>query len=287
MELNENMNEVLDDNKKHYTLNRAKAMLERQDMIQYMLQNKLMTDNDKNIINAIAIKQYRAIDQQDVNNLQAIKTRLRWDEMTTTNAAYLASIRTFNNINDSRLKTLFQEDKDRMLAIYEKYKDNRLQFVDPVDRSFVDAIREYKKTYGNVTQNKQYLVSTQKNTIHPAPTQKNTIHPAPTKKIKSCFAPTQKNTIHPVPMQRKVKVIMKDDEVIDERYEKEEQNIIKPYYVPTQKPKLYFAPMQRGVRVIMKDDEVIDKRYEKEEQNIKNNKLLLKHKRRESSKSPE
>ena len=45
--------------------------------------------------------------------------------------------------------------------------------------------------------------------------------------------------------------------------------------------------MQRGVRVIMKDDEVIDKRYEKEEQNIKNNKLLLKHKRRESSKSPE
>ena len=277
MELNENMNEVLDDNKKHYTLNRAKAMLERQDMIQYMLQNKLMTDNDKNIINAIAIKQYRAIDQQDVNNLQAIKTRLRWDEMTTTNAAYLASIRTFNNINDSRLKTLFQEDKDRMLAIYEKYKDNRLQFVDPVDRSFVDAIREYKKTYGNVTQNKQYLVSTQKNTIHPAPT----------KKIKSCFAPTQKNTIHPVPMQRKVKVIMKDDEVIDERYEKEEQNIIKPYYVPTQKPKLYFAPMQRGVRVIMKDDEVIDKRYEKEEQNIKNNKLLLKHKRRESSKSPE
>ena len=267
MELNENMNEVLDDNKKHYTLNRAKAMLERQDMIQYMLRNKLMTYNDKDIIETIASKQYRAIDQQDVNNLQAIKTRLRWDEMTTTNAAYLASIRTFNNINDSRLKTLFQEDKDRMLAIYEKYKDNRLQFVDPVDRSFVDAIREYKKTYGNVTQNKQYLVSTQKNTIHPAP--------------------TQKNTIHPVPMQRGVRVIMKDDEVIDERYEKEEQNIIKPYPVPTQKPKLYFAPMQRGVRVIMKDDEVIDKRYEKEEQNIENNKLLLKRKRRESSKSPE
>ena len=263
MELNENMNEVLDDNKKHYTINRAKAMLKRQDMIQYMLQNKLMTDNDKDIIEAIASKQYRAIDQQDVNNLQAIKTRLRWDEMTTTNAAYLASISTFNNINDSRLKTLLKEDKDRMLAIYEKYK-YRLQFVDPVDRSFVDAIREYKKKNGNVTQNKQYLVSTQINTIHhaptqintihpvpmqintihPAPTQKNTIHPAPTKKIKSCFAPTQKNTIHPV-------------------------------------------PMQRGVRVIMKDDEVIDERYEKEEQNIKNNKLLLKRKRRESSKSPE